>query len=365
MLSASIHLHHLDPEHFQNFTRLMHPPRGGDPEPGGGGPLARLARATAPRPPSSSALSPHLPAVAVLRGERVVRLMQLGGGTFPLSELPSGRPEDLRAFRKTHHLPFVVAVDADALPGLWAEVQARVEVGEDYVAQELAMVRVLREALGKTVRVDPRLFGVMPLPSYGLLQTTFNQILPDGRSFVFYLTDAGRLWTSLIAVKRGGDITEVVTHAALAGEVQFSSVADAKAVLRAVEARFAPPHLGLFLPLRTWHELVAGDRSAVARAMANRQAVLDPAPPWLLALVGVGAMAEAATRSVRLAGKLLSASGIGARFIPGGVQMAERLVQTMANPFEALGVDPWEVLRWSRDWARRIELDRERLGGKV
>ena len=35
---------------------------------------------------------------------------------------------------------------------------------------------------------------------------------------------------------------------------------------------------------------------------------------------------------------------------------AETLVRSVA--FEALGLDPWELLRWARDWSRRLELDR-------
>jgi hypothetical protein len=73
-------------------------------------------------------------------------------------------------------------------------------------------------------------------------------------------------------------------------------------------------------------------------------------------------VAEAASRSVRLAGKLLSASGFGARLL-GGAAAAERLVQAVSNPLEALGLDPWDLLRWARDWARRVELERERLAG--
>jgi hypothetical protein len=326
-------------------------------------PLARLAEATAPPPRSTTALSLAMPAVVLTRGERIVRIVRLGGGTLA-ADLTSTQQADLRAYRTRHGLPFVAAVDLDQLPAVWAEVQAAVRPEEDYVAQLLAMAHVLREALGRgALRLDPRAFGRVPLPSYALLQATFNQLLPDDRSFSFYLVDGGRIWTSLIAVKREGDLTLVTSHAAIADRVHLSSIrADAPAVVRVISERFAPVHIGVFLPLRTWHELVAGDRSAIARALASRQAVVDPAPSWLKALVGAGAVAEAATRSVRLAGKLLSASGLGARLL-GGAAAAERLVQTVSNPLEALGLDPWDLLRWARDWARRIELERERLGG--
>jgi hypothetical protein len=365
MISRDLRIEGIDPEGWAHLLSSLLPPPGGDPEPqplSSWGPLSRFTQESGPARQSTTALSRRPAALVLLRGERILRILSLGGGTLPAEELPSASQEDLRALRRRLGLPFVAALDVEALPGLWAEAQSAVNLEEDFVAQELAMVRVFREALGRSVRVDPRLFGRIPLPSAALLQKTFNTLLPDGRSLIFYLVEGGRVWTSLIAVKQAGDIVLVTSHAAIADKVRFSSVRDARAVNQAVAERFAPPHIGLFLPLRTWHELVAGDRSAIARALPGRQAVLDPAPPWLLALVGAGTMAEAATRSVRFAGKLLAASGLGARFLPGGTEAAERLVQTVSNPLEALGLDPWDLLRWSRDWVRRIVLEREGLG---
>ncbi len=374
MISRDLELRDLDPEHWTNLHRLMHPPPGGDPQPMGWSPLARFARpAAAPTP--SLALSPAMPALVLLKGGRVVRIVRWGGGTLPASELalhrgasagreqgdlPAVTPEALRALRERHGLPFVAAVETEALAALWAEAQAAVNPNDDQVAQLLALARVLRGALGKSVHLDPPIGATLPLPSPALLQTTFNTVLPDDRSLVFYLTEGGRPWTSLIAVKRGGDVTLVTTHAAIADRVLFSDLRrDAPAVLRAVADRLAPPHLGVFLPLRVWHELVAGDRSAVARALAARTALLDPAPSWLLALVGAGAVAEAATRSARFAGKLLAGTRLGA-LLP-GAEAASRLVQSAASPLEALGLDPWDLLLWARDWARRLELERERF----
>jgi hypothetical protein len=363
MISPELRLCDIDPEGWANLMHLMRPPPGGDPAPSSLGPLARLARATNAEQRSTTALSPEMPALVLCRGDRVLRIARLGGGTMPEGELTSVSADVLRAFRKRHRLPLVVAVDVDALPELWADAQAAVRPGEDYVAQQLAMVRVLRQAIGQSVHVDPGIAGRLPLPGYAVLQTTFNQLLPDDRSFVFYLVDGGRVWTSLIAAKAGGDVYLVTSHAAVASRVRFSSIrADAPAVVRAVGERFDPVHIGLFLPLRVWHEAIAGDRSAIARALGGRQAVLDPAPSWLMALVGAGAVAEVATRSARLAGMLLSASGLGARLMPGGAAAAERLVQTVTNPLEALGLDPWDLLRWARDWARRLELEREVFG---
>lgn len=357
MLSLTLQMRDINPEHWARLLGLMLPPPGGDPQPGAGrGALSLLARATAPQRVSRTALSPEMPAIVLTRGGQPVRIVRLGGGTLPVSELNgSVTQEALRALRHRRRLPFVAAVDLNQLPVLWAEAQSVVRIDDDYVAQQLAMLRVFREHLGRSVIVDPRLLGSVPIPTAGLLQRTFDRMLPDGRSLVFYLLEDGAVYTSLIVVKRAGDIELVTTHDAIS-DVRCGSTRDASAVLRAVSQRLAPPHIGVFLPLRVWQETLAGDRSAIARAMAARRAALDPAPAWLLALVGVGVVAEAATRSGRLAGQLLAASKLGARLLPG--KATEKVVQTLSNPLDALGLDPWELLRWGRDWRRRVQLDR-------
>jgi hypothetical protein len=359
VISPALRMQQINPEHWARLVDCLLPPTGGDPQPElKGGPLALLARASAPPPPSATALSEARPAIALCRQGRVLRILQLGGGTLPAESLPAVDAESLRAFRRKHRLPFAAAVDLDALPALWAEAQAAVGLEDDMAVQQLAMLRVFKEHLGRGVLVDPVLLGAVPLPSASLLQLTFDRLLPDNRAFVFYLVEGGAVWTSLIAVKREGDIELVTTHDAIQDRVRFTAIrADAPKVVRAVSERIAPPHIGMFLPLRVWHETVAGDRSAIARALAGRRAVVDPAPPWLLALVGVGAVAEAATRGGRLASQLLASTGLGAR--------AEKLMHTLSNPLEALGLDPWELLRWGRDWRRRIELDRGALQSKT
>jgi len=362
MISSRLQMRDINPEHWARLTDLLLPPPSApksNSKVGGGGPLSLLARATAPTPRSSTALSPEMPAIVLHRKGVIVRIFRLGGGALSPEGLMVTQ-EGLRAFRRRNALPFVAAVDIEALPELWADAQSAVRFEDEYVVQQMAMLKVFRKALGKSVLVDPRLFGSVPLPSARMLQRTFDRMLPDGRSFVFYLTKDGALYTSVIAAKRDGDIHLVTTHDAIAHRVpSFGAIRpDAKRVLAAVKDCIAPPHIGVFLPLSVWHQTVAGDRSAIARALAGRRALLDPAPPWVLALVGVGAVAEAATRGGRLAGQLLAGSKLGARLFGNKV---EKLAETLSNPLEALGLDPWELLRWGRDWRRRVQLDRSKL----
>jgi len=366
MISPRLKLIDLNPDHWARLMDLMLPPTGGDPEPAAAGPLGFLARAQAQvqaagKPERSSlATSPHRPAVVLHRGGTILRVVQLGGGVLSSEGLASVSTVDLRAYRKARALPLLVAIDVARLPEVWASFQDGINLTDDLALQHYAMLKALKAAIGSGVEVEPRLFGAVPLPAEAMLQKTFDRLLPDRRSFVMYLVDRGSVWTSVIATKRDGDLQLITTHDAIAARVRFSTIGlDAKKVVKEVGRRFEPVHIGLFLPLSVFQELVAGDLSAIARAMAARKAVVDPAPAWLLGLVGAGAAAEAATRTGRLASGLLRGSklwqGLGRG--PAG-KAAEKLAQTLSSPLELLGLDPWEALRWGRDWRRRLQLDR-------
>jgi hypothetical protein len=368
VISPRLKMIDLNPEHWARLMDLMLPPPGGDPEPAAkAGPLGLLAKAQArmdaatTKPERSTlATSPNRPAVVLHRGGAILRVVQLGGGVLPHEGLASVSTVDLRAFRKAQALPLLAAVDVAELPKLWASFQTGVQLTDDLALQHYAMLKAFKAAIGRGVEVEPRLFGAAPLPPEAMLQKTFDRLLPDRRSFVMYLVDRGSVWTSVIATKHAGDLQLITTHDAIAAKVRFASIgSDAKKVVKEVGRRFEPVHIGLFLPLSVFHELIAGDLSAIARAMAARKAVLDPAPAWLLGLVGAGAAAEAATRTGRFASGLLRGSklwqGLGAG--PAG-KAAEKLAQTLSSPLELLGLDPWETLRWGRDWRRRVQLDR-------
>ncbi|MCA9665670.1 MAG: hypothetical protein KC503_08780 [Myxococcales bacterium] len=371
MISRDIRIEHLDERHLANLVRAMDPPEGrGEPEAAArprkrrsSGLFERLtgaASASADDERDDSGLGAAAeqakkrprwrpPVVALTRAGRVLRLFRLGGGTLPRGTLRSADPEDLKRFRRKHELPFVVAVDVEALPRLYSQVQKDVRVDDDMVAQQLAMLRAVRAALdGGEVVVEPRLIGALPIPSYDILQKSFDLVLPDGRSALFYIVDGHRIWTSAIVHKEKGDVSVLTSHRAIADEVELRSIkTDAPRVVEAVTRRYGPVHVGFFVTLHTWHAFVSGDRGAIARALATRTAVLDPCPPWLFALVGAGAVSEAASRSARLAGRLLSRS----RFLSSG---AGKLVQSMTSPLEVLGVDPWELMKWAQAWSRRV-----------
>lgn len=347
MISRALRVEAFDSKNFSRLLQLLDP-AGEDAESGRAGWLDRVTGGSTEQGTLPSRAAPA--ALVLLRGGQPRRIVLLGGGELPLTALPGVvDAAALGRLRKERGLAFVVALATEALPELAAEIQRQLRPRDDLAAQGLAALRLLQRALGRDVLVSPRLLGALPLPPYDLLQRTFDRIFPAGRSVLFYVFEGTQLHCSAILRKRGGDIDLVSSQRAFDAELRVRGLADLPRLRKLVAERYGEVHICMAVPLSAWRRFVAGDRSALARALASRQAVLDPAPAWLRALIGAGAVSEAATRSARFAGKLLSRSPLGSLL----GDKPERLVGKIGNPLEALGIDPFEFLRWGRSWSRR------------
>jgi hypothetical protein len=295
----------------------------------------------------------------ICEGSVVLRALVAADGTLDPSWPTEDEPRRLRderhleQLRKESNLSCLVAVQRARLSALLAELQRAVRLDDDLVAQALSALKVLQRSLGQDVMVTPRLLPKVPLPPFELLQKTFDRMLPDSRCAALYLIDGAAIHCSAIVRKRAGNIDLLTDHGALnelGPPIAVRSVKDAPVIRRLLTQRLAPPHVCAVMPLTTWARFVSGDRAAIARAMASRQAVLDPCPTWLLALVGAGAVTDAASRSAKLASKLLSRAPGGGLF----AQRAERMMEQVKSPFDSLGLDPFEAMRWGSGWMRRL-----------
>ncbi len=355
MISRSLKIESLDAEPLRHLLALLDPPKSKGSAPQGAS--AWIDRLTGgavnrhePLPPKTARA-----ALVLLRQGQVVRILLLGAGhldsdgEIPPTCLGSVDDENLSRLRDKEGLALVIALRSEALPDLVKAIAQRHRPNDDPVAQVLSAARVLQDAIGHDLWISPKNLTSLPLPPYELLSRSFDRMLPDGRTLMFYIFDGGRVWTSLIARKRGGDIDLITSQRALPRESTLRKVSDLLHVRKLVEARYGPPHICLGVTLGDWQRFVHGDRSALARAIATRKAILDPAPAWLRALIGAGAVSEAASRSTRLAGKLLSRSPLGG--LLGGAP--ERLASKLKTPLDALGLDPWELLAVGSSWTRR------------
>lgn len=330
MLSPELELTDLDARHWRNWWRLLTPPH---------------------------VLERPRWALAVLDEGKVIKLVIAGDGARgaidpQATPLPGLTSRALAAWAKDLGVGAVIAIERGVIAALSAEIESALRLDQDLMAQGLVALRALKRHAGTGVWTEPPLLELLPAPSFDPIQRTFDLLIPDHSAMVAYVIDddRARIHASIIAVKDGGDVTRAATHRAIADLVPEASFArdwqkQTKRVLQAVEERFAKPSLALFLERQTLLDIVTGPSDQLARELNAKRVVIDPAPAWLLGLLGGAAVAAMAGRAANALASMLPQS---ARDRASAIANRARdaMMDSGAHPFALLGFDPIEL--WSR-----------------
>ncbi|MEZ4398905.1 MAG: hypothetical protein R3B06_02745 [Kofleriaceae bacterium] len=331
MLAPDLTLTHIEPRHWQGWLELLVPP-----------PLRDRPRY----------------ALAIAAGDRIVRLVV--GGVDARGAVDPGvlrwppTAAHLRAAARALDVGAVIVLEQDVLRDLAAEVERTLSVEDDLAAAGLAVLRALKARSGRGVWSEPALLELLPAPAFEPLQRTFDLLVPDDTALALYVVadDRRSLVASVIAVKRGGHIAQVTTHAAIADVVPEAAVARDwatahKRVTAAIGERLARPSLAVFLERATIDKLIVGPPDTLGREVNARGIILEPAPAWLLGLLGSAAVAAVAQRGASALAAFLPAAA-RAR----ATELADRARTAMrdagAHPFALLGFDPialWMAVR--------------------
>lgn len=327
MLSPELELTALDSRHWRNWWRLLVPPR---------------------------VLEQPAWALAVLDEGTVIKLVVTGKGSIDpaTAPLPGLSEQALAAFAKTLGVSAVVAIERRVIGELSAEIEGALRLEQDLVEQGLIALRALKRHSGRGVWTVPSLLDVLPAPAYDPLQHTFDLLVPDRSALVAYVIEDDRrsVHSSIIAVKDEGDITRAATHRAIGDLVTEPALARTwesgyKRVLAAVEERFAKPSVALFLERATLLRIITGPGDQLPRELNAKHVVIDPAPAWLLGLLGGATVAAMAGRAASaLAGML--PQGARDRASALASRARDAMKESGAHPFALLGFDPLEL--WSR-----------------
>lgn len=324
MLSPELDLAHLDARQWTNWWRLLVPPR---------------------------VLAQPAWALAILDGGKLVKVIVTGKGSLdPVPAFPGTK--SLVAFARTLGVEAVVAIERDIVAKLSAEIEGALRFDQDYAEQGLVALRAFKKHAGHGIWTEPSILDLLPAPSYEPLQRTFDLLVPDRSALVGYIIDddRSRIHASIIAVKDDGDIVRAGTHRAIADLVPETSFArdwqkQQKRVLQAIEERFAKPSIAVFLERATVMRILTGPSDQLARELNAKHVMIDPAPAWLLGLLGGAAVAAMAGRAASaLASMLPQGARDRGRAIAGRAKDA--LQNSGASPFALLGFDPLEL--WSR-----------------
>jgi hypothetical protein len=297
-------------------------------------------------------LEPTPWALAILDGGKLMRLIIRGEGARELVPLPGLSPRALAEYAKTLGVGAVVAIDRRALAELSAEIEAALRLDQDAIAQGLIALRALKKHAGHGIWTEPPLLELLPAPTYEPLQKTFDVLVPDRSAVAIYVIedDRSRIHTSIIAVKAHGDIVRAATHRAIDDLVPEAALAADwekrfRHVLEAVEQRFAKPSIGIFIERSTLVRVVTGPSDQLARELNAKRVVIEPAPAWLLGLLGGAAVAAMAGRAATAIASMLPPS-TRERASALATRAREALKDSGANPFALLGFDPIEL--WSQ-----------------
>jgi hypothetical protein len=325
VLSAELELADLDTRHWTNWWRLLTPPR---------------------------VLEPGRWALAILDHGALTHLIIRGEGGQPLVPLPGLTDKALASYARTLGVAALVVVERRLIGELSAEIEGALRLDMDFVAQGLVVLRALKKHAGHGLWTEPPLLELLPAPAAEPVQRTFDLLIPDRSALVAYVIedDRSRVHASIIAVKAHGDIVRAATHRAIdasVGEAELARGWDKhhKRVVDAVEHRFAKPSLALFTERATLMRIVTGPSDQLARELNAKRVVIDPAPAWLLGLLGGAAVAAMAGRAASALASMLPqatrdrASAFASR-------ARDALKDSPAHPFALLGFDPIEL--WAR-----------------
>ena len=305
--------------------------------------VALVAPGMAPLPPRHHARDGLLPGGMLLvahDGARVLRALHTLRGVVATEGEWAGR-ETLAALAARCDTRFAVALRRDAAERFFERVGGRCTTDDDAVDTTLLALGVVRELIDDgALDVLPTPLRSIPLPPVEVVRAAWDRILPDGHSAVVALFEGPEL-VSGVAVRRRGKVIDQVhgveSLRAWSGPLGGDFRRDYRVIRAAVERSLGPVAVGLFAPEAKVLDLLRDESpGGWARAVAVRDVMVDPMPPWAAMATGVSALRAAADESRRWA---LDADGWLAR--------ATRKVMDLAGTVDlqaVLGFDPLSVL---------------------
>ena len=143
---------------------------------------------------------------------------------------------------------------------------------------------------------------VLPAPSFEPIQRTFDLLVPDHSALLAYVIEnVARAYTSVIAVKDDGDITRRHAPRDRRSGRGLAHAIGPPGTSRCSPRRGASEAVDRPVPERaTLHKILTGP-DQLAREINAKRVVIDPAPAWLLGLLGGAAVAAMAGRAEAIA----------------------------------------------------------------
>ncbi len=264
-----------------------------------------------------------------------------GRGPVPIE--PWSSPAELAERCREAGAHRALVLEDGAVEELTERAAARIPMPGDYASQWLALLGVVRELEQEgQILFWPRPARV-PLPTTAMLTRALDLLLPNDRAALMMLWEGDEIWTALAVHRADGEIDEIVGPERIlewTGPLGGDYRRDHRAVQRAVQRALGPLHVGLFAQRADLEELLrTPDAGAWARAVALRDVILSPAPPYAHVAVG----ADAARAAGRRARRWLGGLDLFAAMTP-VAEFAREHIARVGSVTETLGFNPLEAL---------------------
>jgi hypothetical protein len=294
---------------------------------------------------------PELGTLVILRADdgRVLKAFHTTRGR--VRDLRYDGPQDLERVARAYHSRRAFELREGVLEELAEELAQRLQRADDYATQWLVVARIIRELTeaGK-IHSWPRPVADVPVPTAGMVRRAVDIVLPDEHALVVVLWEHGTPWTAFALRRRDGVIDLAAGPDLLlrwTGPLGGDWRRDHRIVASAITRAVAPVHVGLFAEARTIRELLrTPDPGAWARAVAVRDIIIHPTPPYVAVALG----ADTARAVARTTARWLGGVDALAPLAPLGTYLRGR-VSEVGSVTALLGFDPLRAL--ARSLAQR------------
>lgn len=297
---------------------------------------------------AGAAEGPNGGVVAVTTGSTLRKVVSTRFGRIDVHEQPW--PEALESLAARHGARWAAEISTGALDELMDRFGERLSPGQDYLAQALEWLAIVRELEAeRLLTLWPWRVADFPLPSERAVGRALDLLCPSDKSLVLGVFEAGALSTCLVVRRRGSGFDRLVGPDELGRELGLLSGdfrRDHRHLALAVEKRVGKIAVGCYGELHTFREL-AGARGpgAWARAVAAQEIVISPWMPAAVLPLGLDAGRAVFHEIYALATRF----GAG-HFLSREGPLAQAFLSLERPPWlgddvrQFLGFDPWDLL---------------------
>lgn len=206
---------------------------------------------------------------------------------------------DPEALAYVHRATRVIVLRDGALEDLAERVALRVRPDQDYLDQIWGVVESLRELeRAGALRMFPSARARVPIPAPDMIRRMIDGIVSDEQVCVVCLHGDRALEHAFAFRRRGGVFDAIVGPLRIlewTGDLPKSFEGAHDAVVRGVSREFGPVQTGVSLRGSVAHKIFTQRTpGALSAAVAAKQILVSPAPPWLGVGVGLDTLASAA-----------------------------------------------------------------------